>query len=67
MIGQDDASRTLRQLLNAQGIESELGEDPSMGTVVKLRVIGGGQQMLRIDFEKEPDLEIHSSMLGRFC
>ena len=27
MVGQDDAARSLRQLLNVQGIECELGED----------------------------------------
>lgn len=66
MVGQDDAARSLRQLLNAQGIECELGEDPGMETIVKLRVIGRRQQMLRIDFEKEPDHEILSNMLGLF-
>ena len=66
MVGQDDAARSLRQLLNAQGIECELGEDPGMETIVKLRVIGRSQQMLRIDFEKEPDHEILSNMLERF-
>ena len=66
MVGQDDAARSLRLLLNSHGIESELGEDPGMETIVKLRVIGRNQQMLRIDFEKEPDHEILSNMLGRF-
>lgn len=28
MVGQDDAARSLRLLLNSHGIESELGEDP---------------------------------------
>ena len=67
MVGQDDAARILRQLLRTQGIAFELGEAPGMETVVKLRVIGRGQQMLRIDFEKEPDHEILSNMLERFC
>lgn len=66
MVGQDNAARSLRQLLFTQGIDSELGEDPGMETIVKLRVIGRGQQMLRIDFEKEPDHEILSSMLECF-
>lgn len=66
VIGEDDAARSLRQLLNAHSIECELDEDPCMETIVKLRVIGRGQQMLRIDFEKEPDYEILSNMMGRF-
>jgi len=66
MVGRDEAARNLRALLAAQGIEFELGDDPGIETVVKLRVIGRAQQMLRIDFEKEPDHEILSGMLGRF-
>ena len=67
MIGQDDAARSLRKLLESHGIESELGEDPGMETIVKLRVIGRSQQMLRIDFEKEPDHEVLAGMLDRFA
>lgn len=67
MVGQDDAARSLRQLLDVQGIDAELGEDPGMETIVKLRVIGRSQQMLRIDFEKEPDHEVLAGMLERFA
>jgi rfaE bifunctional protein kinase chain/domain len=67
MVGADDAARSLRDLLNRQGIDAELGEDPGMETIVKLRVIGRSQQMLRIDFEKEPDHEVLAGMLERFA
>jgi rfaE bifunctional protein kinase chain/domain len=67
MVGQDHAARSLRQLLDAHGIDAELGEDPGMETIVKLRVIGRSQQMLRIDFEKEPDHEVLAGMLERFA
>ena len=40
MVGQDDAARSLRELLAHKGIDAELGEDPGMETIVKLRVIG---------------------------
>ena len=66
MVGQDDAARSLRKLLTSQAIETELGEDPSMETIVKLRVIGRNHQMLRIDFEKEPDHEVLASLSQRF-
>lgn len=66
MVGHDDAARILRQLLSSQGIDTELGEDPKMETIVKLRVIGRKQQMLRIDFEREPDHEVLASMTERF-
>jgi rfaE bifunctional protein kinase chain/domain len=67
MVGQDDAACSLRYLLDQHSIESELGEDPRMETIVKLRVIGRAQQMLRIDFEKEPDHEVLAGMLERFA
>ncbi len=66
MVGQDAAAHSLRGLLADKGIEAELGEDPGMETIVKLRVIGRSQQMLRIDFEKEPDHEVLAGMLDRF-
>jgi D-glycero-beta-D-manno-heptose-7-phosphate kinase len=66
MVGQDAAAQSLRELLAKQGIEAELGEDPGMETIVKLRVIGRSQQMLRIDFEKEPNHEVLAGMLERF-
>ena len=67
MVGQDDAARSLQALLAQHGIRAELGEDPGMETIVKLRVIGRSQQMLRIDFEKEPDHEVLAGMLERFA
>lgn len=66
MVGQDDAARILRSLLANYEIDTHLGEDPNMETIVKLRIIGRSQQMLRIDFEKEPDHEVLASMLDRF-
>lgn len=66
MVGQDEAARYLRGLLTKHDIETALGEDPNMETIVKLRVIGHSQQMLRIDFEKEPDYEVLAAMLERF-
>lgn len=66
MVGQDDAARKLRNLLANQDIETYLGEDPKMETVVKLRIIGRSQQMLRIDFETEPDHEVLAYVLERF-
>lgn len=66
MVGQDAAARNLRSLLTHHGIHAELCEDPEMETIVKLRVIGRSQQMLRIDFEKEPGNEVRVGMLERF-
>ena len=67
MVGADSAALVLKDLLSKSGIESHLGEDPAMETIVKLRVIGRTQQMMRLDFEREPDHEVLSVMLDRFA
>ncbi len=66
MVGADAAADSLRMLLKEHGIESVLGVDPRMDTIVKLRVISRLQQMLRVDFEKEPDHEVLAGMLVSF-
>ena len=66
MVGIDDGARRLRQLLAELGVAAVLGEDPTLQTIVKLRVIGRNQQLLRIDFEQEPDHEVLAQMLTDF-
>jgi rfaE bifunctional protein kinase chain/domain len=67
VIGIDDAAVTLFRLLKDNEIQAEISEDPSMETIVKLRVISRNQQMLRIDFEKEPEHEVLAGMLERYA
>ena len=62
MVGADDAAKTLKRLLDASKIQAHLGEDPGMDTIVKLRIVSRTQQMIRIDFEKEPDHEVLAAM-----
>ncbi len=66
MVGEDEPARRLRELLDAHGVGTVLGQDPRMQTIVKLRVIGRNQQLLRVDFEREPDHEVMAQMLGDF-
>ena len=66
VVGVDEPARKLRQLLAQQGVVSLLGEDPQLYTIVKLRVIGRAQQLLRVDFENQPDHEVLDSMLGDY-
>ncbi|HET8871538.1 MAG TPA: D-glycero-beta-D-manno-heptose-7-phosphate kinase [Aquabacterium sp.] len=66
MVGQDEPAARLRQLLESHGVSTILGQDPGMQTIVKLRVIGRNQQLLRVDFEREPDHEILAQMLGDY-
>ena len=62
-IGDDDHGRRLESLLVASGVESVFKRDPRLTTIVKLRVIGRSQQLLRLDFENEPDHEVLEDML----
>ena len=66
VVGSDDAARKLRGLLEHHGVAALLGNDPQLYTIVKLRVIGRAQQLLRVDFENQPDHEVLQSMLADF-
>jgi rfaE bifunctional protein kinase chain/domain len=61
-IGDDEHGRRLEALLASSGIESLFERDPRLTTIVKLRVIGRSQQLLRVDFEEEPDHEVLQRM-----
>jgi len=66
VVGQDEPARKLRALLHAQGVETALRDDPQLYTIVKLRVIGRAQQLIRVDFENEPQHEVLGQMLDEF-
>lgn len=66
MLGNDSAARTLERLLREHGVDTVLGQDDKMQTIVKLRVIGRSQQLIRIDFESEPAHEVLAQMLSEF-
>ena len=57
VVGDDEAGRRLEALLKETGIATHLKRDAGLKTTVKLRVIGRHQQLLRMDFESEPDHE----------
>ncbi len=66
VVGDDEPARKLRTLLERSGVTALLGHDPQLYTIVKLRVIGRSQQLLRVDFENQPDHEVLSAMLADF-
>ena len=66
VVGVDEPARQLRELLERQGVTALLGSDPQLFTIVKLRVIGRSQQLIRIDFENQPDHEVLASLLTDF-
>lgn len=66
VIGDDEAGRSVEALLSEVGIHSYLNHDPSISTIIKLRVIGRQQQLIRIDFEEKPTEQILQDKLSRF-
>src|SRR5882757_8756296 len=67
VVGSDEPATRLQQLLQEKGIEAILGRDPNLYTCVKLRVIGRAQQLVRVDFENQPDHEILGDMLADYA
>lgn len=66
VVGQDEPARRLQRLLEREGVAALLGEDPKLYTIVKLRVIGRSQQLIRIDFESVPDYDVLQSVLDDY-
>ncbi|MBC5784842.1 D-glycero-beta-D-manno-heptose-7-phosphate kinase [Ramlibacter sp. USB13] len=58
VVGDDEPGHKLESLLTQTGVEAHLKRDAGLRTTVKLRVIGRQQQLLRMDFENEPDHEV---------
>jgi rfaE bifunctional protein kinase chain/domain len=64
VVGADEAGTEVEHLLQGSGIHSYLKRDDAISTIIKLRVIGRQQQMLRIDFEEPPtDVVLRDKLL----
>ena len=66
VVGDDEASHQLEELVAQTGIAPHFGRDALLKTTVKLRIIGRQQQLLRVDFENTPQNEVLASMSDRF-
>lgn len=55
VIGKDEPGKTFLRILKEQDIASHVLVAPSIPTIVKLRVVSQGQQLLRVDFEQTFD------------
>ncbi|MEW6706744.1 MAG: D-glycero-beta-D-manno-heptose-7-phosphate kinase [Pseudomonadota bacterium] len=66
VVGADEPAQRLRALLEREQVRTVLGSDPKLYTIVKLRVIGRSQQLLRIDFENQPDHEVLQQLLADY-
>ena len=66
VVGDDEAGRTLEDMVRQTGVRAHFGRDAGLKTTVKLRVIGRQQQLLRLDFENTPQSEVLASQSARF-
>ncbi|MDI9330260.1 MAG: D-glycero-beta-D-manno-heptose-7-phosphate kinase [Alphaproteobacteria bacterium] len=66
VVGTDATGDRLHDLLSHSGIRAELGRDPQLSTTMKLRIIGRQQQLLRADFENQPNHEVLASLTHRY-
>ena len=66
IVGADEAGAEVEQLLQTGGIHSYLKHDNAISTIIKLRVIGRQQQMVRIDFEEAPSDAVLRNKLVQF-
>ncbi|OWY27660.1 D-glycero-beta-D-manno-heptose-7-phosphate kinase [Herbaspirillum robiniae] len=64
--GDDEPARVVDAMLGEMGIASHLNRDASISTIVKLRVIGRQQQLVRIDFEEAPTDTVLRDKLTQF-
>jgi len=64
--GADEAGRRLQALASEKGITPIISEDAQLQTIVKLRVIGRAQQLIRIDFESTPQTEVLARLLDEY-
>lgn len=66
VVGADEAGEQVERLLAESSIHSYLQRDAGNSTIIKLRVIGRQQQMVRIDFEDAPSDTALKSKLTQF-
>ncbi|NMM36498.1 MAG: D-glycero-beta-D-manno-heptose-7-phosphate kinase [Glaciimonas sp.] len=66
VVGQDEAGDAIARLLDESAIHNYLQRDVATATIIKLRVIGRQQQLLRIDFEQAPADGALRDKLARF-
>ncbi|HEX7642061.1 MAG TPA: D-glycero-beta-D-manno-heptose-7-phosphate kinase [Burkholderiaceae bacterium] len=66
VVGKDEPGDSLERMLTDLKIASHLQRDPSIATIVKLRVLSRQQQLLRIDFEEAPTEVVLKTKLTQF-
>ncbi|WP_397476169.1 D-glycero-beta-D-manno-heptose-7-phosphate kinase [Pusillimonas sp.] len=55
IVGDDEAGGQIEDLARKEGINPRLVTEPNLPTTLKMRVMGRQQQLLRVDFEENPN------------
>ena len=63
VVGDDDAGREIKSIIDQYGAKTSLIIDSTIKTIVKLRMVAQNQQLLRADFEEKPSEEVLSQCL----
>lgn len=66
VVGEDEAGLEMGALLDESGVANYLQKDAAISTIIKLRVIGRQQQLLRVDFEEAPSATVLRDKLSQF-
>lgn len=66
VVGEDEAGDQVQKMLTDLQVDSYLNRDSAVSTIIKLRVIGRQQQLLRIDFEHPPTDTVLRDKLTQF-
>lgn len=66
VVGDDEAGQVVESLLAESHVTSHLSRDATISTIVKLRVVGRQQQLVRIDFEEAPTDTVLQDKLTQF-
>ncbi|RZI41545.1 D-glycero-beta-D-manno-heptose-7-phosphate kinase [Herbaspirillum sp. HC18] len=66
VVGKDEAGDVVEGLLKELRIDGFLNRDTAISTIIKLRVIGRQQQLLRIDFESPPSDNVLRDKLTQY-
>ena len=67
VVGNDEAGREIKSILDQYGAVSSLTIDDSLKTIVKLRMVAQNQQLLRADFDQKPSDEVLAQCLDGFA
>lgn len=66
LIGTDEVGDAVKALCCADGVMPHLCVDSNQPTILKLRVLGRQQQLLRVDFESPPSSEVLGQLYQKF-